>query len=88
MSVHPSSNDDASTSNANWGTIVIVLLVVIVGVVVGVITFQPHTEANPVLINQPATQSVPATAPAGTPAPATPTASPSANGASAGTSSP
>ena len=51
MSTQQNSNIDTSTSNANWGTLVIVLLVVIVGVVVGWITLRPHTESNPVLTN-------------------------------------
>ena len=40
MSTQQNSNIDTSTSNANWGTLVIVLLVVIVGVVVGWITLR------------------------------------------------
>ena len=51
MSTQQNSNGDTSTSNANWGTLVIVLLVVIVGVVVGWITLRPQTESNPVLTN-------------------------------------
>lgn len=66
MSVSPNANIDTSTSNANWGTLVIVLLVVIVGVVVGVVALQPHQETNPVLINQSqqTVQPVPAPGPA------------------------
>jgi hypothetical protein len=60
MSTQQNSNIDTSTSNANWGTLVIVLLVVIVGVVVGYITLRPHTEGNPVLTN-PTSISVPQT---------------------------
>lgn len=51
MSTRQNSTADPSTSNANWGTLVIVLLVVIVGVVVGVVTLRPHAETNPVLSN-------------------------------------
>ena len=51
MSTRQNSNIDTSTSNANWGTLVIVLLVVIVAAVVGVVTLRPHTESNPVLTN-------------------------------------
>ncbi len=56
MSVYP-ANSDSSTSNANWGTIVILLVVVIIGVVVGVLTFHPHAESAPALVNPPAAQS-------------------------------
>ena len=61
MSTQQNSNGDTSTSNANWGTLVIVLLVVIVGVVVGWITLHPQTESNPVLTN-PTSISAPQTA--------------------------
>ena len=61
MSTQQNSNGDTSTSNANWGTLVIVLLVVIVGVVVGWITLRPQTESNPVLTN-PTSISAPQTA--------------------------
>ncbi len=62
MSTQQNSNVDTSTSNANWGTLVIVLLVVIIGVVVGWITLRPHTESNPVLTN-PSAISAPQSAP-------------------------
>lgn len=61
MSTQQNSNIDTSTSNANWGTLVIVLLVVIVGVVVGWVTLRPHIESIPVLTN-PSAISVPQSA--------------------------
>ena len=57
MSVNTKTAADPSTSNANWGTLVIVLVVVIIGVVVGVIAMRPHAESNPMLVNPPAAAS-------------------------------
>lgn len=43
MSVHTSPNVDTSTQNANWGTLVIVLVLVIAAVVIGVTLYSSNT---------------------------------------------
>ena len=45
MSVNTSPSIDTSTQNANWGTLVIVLVLAIAAVVIGV-TLYGHSSAN------------------------------------------
>ena len=61
MSVKTSPPVDTSTQNANWGTLVIVLVLAIAAVVIGV-TLYGHSSAGqrPVaVINQPAQPNTP-----------------------------
>ena len=61
MSVNTDSNADTSTENANWGTIVILLIAVITAVVIGIVIYRD---------SQKPTVPITATAPTAAPAPA------------------
>ncbi len=49
MSVSSSPSEDVSTKNANWGTLVIVLVVVIIGVVIAVVSMKNRTAPQPAM---------------------------------------
>ena len=51
MSVNQTSRTDTSTSNANWGTLVIVLVVVIIAAVVGLMVHSGSQNATQGAIN-------------------------------------
>ena len=53
MSVHTSPAADPSTQNANWGTLVIVLVLVIAAVVIGTTLYSSNTaHARPAVVSQ------------------------------------
>ena len=77
MSVSTNANTDRSTENANWGTLVVLLILVITAAVIGVALYSDHQKpVTPITL----------TAPAATPSAAGTTA-PDAAGGPAGTNS-
>jgi len=66
MSVNTSQNRDTSTDNANWGTLVIVLMLVVVAFFVGLALYgDSRKPAPPITVTAPAAPVLP-TAPATT----------------------
>ncbi len=50
MSTQPSPAADTSTQNANWGTLVIVLVLVIAAVVIGTTLYSSNTAHRPAAV--------------------------------------
>ena len=52
MSVQTKPTADTSTQNANWGTLVIVLVLVIAAVVIGTTLYSSNTAHRPAVVSQ------------------------------------
>lgn len=50
MPIQTTSSVDTSTQNANWGTLVIVLVLVIAAVVIGTVLYSSNTAHHPAAV--------------------------------------
>lgn len=82
MSVNSSPNADTSTDNANWGTIVLVLMVVVIGAFIAFAAMRPHNTPQAIIVTP--GSSAPTVMPGPSEAPGAPGANEPSAGSSAG----
>ncbi len=85
MSVSTKPNTDTSTENANWGTLVVLLVLAFTAVTIGVILYNDSQKpAVPITLTAPASASPVSTPPASSPGDTGAAASSSTGGTSGG----